>query len=384
MREKKSIYQNHKTKSVERYKEKKVAKAKIINSMEELVKTAEDRLIPFREREMTEAIVLAVSKKRIMVDLGGYMLGIVPEREFSVDSDEIKPGDKISAYVMMLENENGYAILSLRRADKEKLWDAIESKVANDELVSVRVVQANRGGLMAAFGNLEGFLPVSQLSSTHYPRVEGADKDKILTKLQQLVGKNLKVKILSFEKSAEKLIFSEKAAGDIELSEKLQSFKIGDKVKGKVTGVVSFGLFVDLGEIEGLVHISEISWDHIENIEDKFRVSDNIEAVVTSIENGRISLSVKQLTPDPWEDEAKKIKLGDKVKGEITTITPYGAFVKLPNGLEGLLHVSEFPDEALEGKQALSEGQEHQFEVIAIETASRKIALSLKQKNTKK
>lgn len=220
---------------------------KSLNSMEEIVKSAEDKLIPFREGEMTEVKILSISKKRILVDLSGYLTGIIPEREFSIDVDELKVGDKTSAYIMMLENENGYAVLSLRRADKEKLWENIESKVANEELVTVRITQANRGGLMAAFGNLEGFLPVSQLSSVHYPRVEGADRDKILNRLQQLVGKNLKVKVLSFEKNSDKLIFSEKAAGDPELSEKLKDFKIGEKVSGQITGVVSFGLFLDLG-----------------------------------------------------------------------------------------------------------------------------------------
>lgn len=357
---------------------------KSLNSMEEIVKSAEDKLIPFREGEMTEVKILSISKKRILVDLSGYLTGIIPEREFSIDVDELKVGDKTSAYIMMLENENGYAVLSLRRADKEKLWENIESKVANEELVTVRITQANRGGLMAAFGNLEGFLPVSQLSSVHYPRVEGADRDKILNRLQQLVGKNLKVKVLSFEKNSDKLIFSEKAAGDPELSEKLKDFKIGEKVSGQITGVVSFGLFLDLGGIEGLVHISEISWDHIEKIEDKFKVGDKVEAVVTNIENGRISLSIKQLSPDPWEKEIAQLKIKDKVKGEISTITPYGAFVKLHGGLEGLLHVSEFPDEALEGRTALSEGQQYDFEVIAIDSANRKIALSLKNKASKK
>lgn len=138
------------------------------------------------------------------------------------------------------------------------------------------------------------------------------------------------------------------------------------------------------GGIEGLVHISEISWDHIEKIEDKFKVGDKVEAVVTNIENGRISLSIKQLSPDPWEKEIAQLKIKDKVKGEISTITPYGAFVKLHGGLEGLLHVSEFPDEALEGRTALSEGQQYDFEVIAIDSANRKIALSLKNKASKK
>lgn len=356
----------------------KTTKEKVINSMTELVEEKSDKILPFHQGEMAEVTVLSVTKNKILVDLGGLLTGIIPERELSVESSELKPGAKINAYVLSLENENGYAILSLRRADKEKLWESLEEKINNGDLVTVRVTQANRGGLMAVFGDLEGFLPVSQLSSIHYPKVDGADKDKILAKLQQLVGTNLKVKVINFDKIAGKLIFSEKAAGDPEQEEKLSKFKIGDKVAGKITGIVTFGLFIDLGGIEGLVHISEIAWDRVENVEGRFKVGDTVEAVVTNIDNGRISLSIKQLTPDPWENEAKKINVNDSVEGEITSITPYGAFVRLAHGLEGLLHVKEFPDAALEGREALIEGKKYTFKVISIDPSGHKIALSLK------
>ncbi len=352
---------------------------KHFNSMMELVEKMPEKLIPFHQGQMAEATILSIGKNKILVDLGGLLTGIIPEKEFSVDVEDLKPGQKVNAYVMNIENENGYAILSLRKADKEKLWESLEEKVNNGDLVSVRVSSANRGGLMCIYGDLEGFLPVSQLSSTHYPKVEGADKDKIYSKLQQIVGTSLKVKVLNFDKNNGKLIFSEKAAGDPDQEEKLADFQIGDKVKGKVTGIVSFGLFIDLGGIEGLIHISEISWDRVDSIEGKFKIGDNVEAVVTNIENGRISLSIKQLSPDPWESVAKKIKIGDKVEGEIASITPYGAFVKLPEGLEGLLHVKEFPDSALEGREALIEGRKYQFKIISVELTSHKIALSMRE-----
>lgn len=349
-----------------------------INSMEELIEQKGEEMVPFHRNEMTEATVLTVTKNKIIVDLGGLLTGIIPEREMSIDSEELKVGEKINAYVLSLENENGYAILSLRRADKEKLWASLEEKINNGDLVTVRITQANRGGLMAAFGDLEGFLPVSQLSSVHYPKVDGADKDKILAKLQQLVGTNLKVKVINYDRINSKLIFSEKAAGDPDQEEKLKKFEIGTRVTGKVTGIVTFGLFIDLGGIEGLVHISEVAWDRVENMEGRFKIGDSVDAIVTNIDNGRISLSIKQITPDPWESEAKKIKVNEQIDGEITSITPYGAFVRLPHTLEGLLHVKEFPDAALEGREALVEGKKYTFKIISIDPAGHKIALSLK------
>jgi ribosomal protein S1 len=281
--------------------------------------------------------------------------------------------------VLSLENDEGFVVLSLRRADRERVWRTLQEKMDSGELMGVKASQANRGGLIVQFGDVEGFLPVSQLSSAHYPRVSGGDKDQILSKLNELVGLALQVKVISFDRNANKLIFSEKAAGDSLQEEKAMQFSVGQHVQGKVTGVVDFGVFVNLGEFEGLVHISEISWERVDDPRKLFTVGQEVEVVVIGIENGRVSLSIKRLQSDPWNAEAGKLKVGEQVEGEITRVTPFGIFVKLTDRLEGIVQVSEISDENADSRAVAKEGEKHLFKILTIEPESRKLTLSLKQ-----
>lgn len=350
-------------------------------TMAELVELLGDKLIPFDQGEVVEVTVLSSSKDNIMVDVAGLATGIIPEKEFSTTTNRHEPGDKIQAYVVSTENDNGYVILSLKRAERERIWNMLEQRNNEGEMISVRIVQANKGGLVAEYNNMQGFIPVSQLSAKNYPRV-GGDKLKIKKKLSELIGTNLPVKILSYDKSAKKIIFSEKAVVDSDMEEKAQKFAIGERVKGKITGIVDFGLFIDIGELEGLVHISQVSWQRINNLKDHFKVGDEVEAEVVNIDSGRVSLSIKKLLPDPWQTEVKNLKIGGKAEGLVTQVTPYGAFVKLSDNLEGLFHVSQMaggkPDEVVE------EGKKYSFEVITIEPELRKISLKLAEEKPKK
>ena len=351
--------------------------------MKELAVQYSSKLVPIKTGDIIEVKVVDVLKNKILVDVAGFCNGIIPEREFSPEIDILKPGDKTLAYILALENQDGNCILSLRRADKERVAKIIEEKYASGGILTVKCNDANRGGLLCSFGDYEGFLPVSQLASSHYPKVSSGDKEEILGKLRQLINQNLQVKVISFEPQSGKLIFSEKAAGDSAQQEKIKNYKIGEILEGEVTGVVDFGLFINLGDMEGLVHISEVSWDHIENLRDLFKPGDKIKAQVVSTENNRLSLSIKRLTEDPWLKLVEKYKTGDEVEGEVTRTTPFGAFVKFDN-LDGLVHISELGEKVTNPADVVEVGGKYKFEIETIEPDLHKVSLKLKQTKSKK
>lgn len=344
-------------------------------TMDELIELMGDQLVPFVQGDVVDVTVISTSRDSITTDVAGVATGIIPEKEFSAQANRLKPGDVIRAYVVSAENPNGYAILSLKRAERERLWSMLEQRNNAGETINVKITQANKGGLVAEYGNMQGFIPVSQLSFRHYPRVDG-DRSKIQQKLSELIGQSLQVKIINYDKNNNKIVFSEKAAGDEALEEKAKDYEVGQKVSGKVTGIVDFGLFVNLGDIEGLVHISQVSWQRINDLKEHFKTGQEVEAEVVSVDGGRISLSIKKLLPDPWQSEAKDLKVGDKAKGEVVKVTPYGAFIKLSENLEALLHVSQIGEDK-KPEDVVQEGKSYDFEVISIEPELRKISLKL-------
>lgn len=354
-------------------------------TMKELAEVYSHELMPLKEGEIIEVEVLDESKTKVLVDVAGFCLGVIYEKEFSPNMSEIKKGEKILAQILTLENRDGNCVLSLRRADKEKMSKILEEKFASGGVLTVNCTNANRGGLLCIFGEYEGFLPVSQLSTNHYPKVASADKDEILSKLRKLVNQNLQVKILSFEPNANKLIFSEKAASDATLHEKIKDYKIGDVLEGEVTGVVDFGLFVNLGEVEGLVHISEVSWDHVEDLKQLYEVGAKVKVEIISTENNRLSLSIKRLMADPWVKLVEKYKKGDEVKGEVTKITPFGALVKVTDGISGWVHISKIGSEKVaDASEKIEVGKSYNFEVLSIEAKLHKLNLELKEEKAKK
>lgn len=354
-------------------------------TMKELAEIYSHQLMPLKEGEIIEVEVLDESKTKILVDVAGFCLGVIYEKEFSPDMSEMKKGGKILAQILTLENSDGYCVLSLRRADKEKMSKILEEKFAVGGVLTVHCTNANRGGLLCIFGEYEGFLPVSQLSTNHYPKVASADKDEILSKLRKLVNQNLQVKILAFEPNANKLIFSEKAASDATLHEKIKDYKIGDVLEGEVTGVVDFGLFVNLGEVEGLVHISEVSWDHVDDLKQLYQVGKKVKVEIISTENNRLSLSIKRLIKDPWIKLVEKYKKGDAVKGEVTKITPFGALVKVTDGISGWVHISKIGSEKVaEPNEKIEVGKVYNFEVLSVEAKLHKLNLALKEEKIKK
>src|SRR3989339_1282161 len=278
--------------------------------------------------ELIEGIVISSSKNEVTLDIDGLTTGVVRGKEIYDESgeySEVKSGDRVSATVLEIENESGQMELSFRYAGHQKAWGRLEKLQQTQEVVEAKIFDANKGGLMAKVGNVMGFIPVSQLNTEHYPRVEGGDKSKILIALKKFIGQNFKVKIIDVNEIEEKLIFSEKSAWEEKQQQAMYGFKVGDTVEGKITAVVEFGAFVEFGDnLEGLVHISELAWQRIDDPRDIVRVGDEVQATIISIDGSKISLSMKSLKEDPWRKAMEKYKTGQAVKGRVLKINPFG------------------------------------------------------------
>lgn len=333
--------------------------------------------------DMIEGKIISVTKNEVYLDLAGYGVGVVRGRELYDDQatlNSLKPGDTIEAAVVETENRDGNVELSLRQAGHERVWQKLQDLLESREVVSTKILAANKGGLMIEINNVTGFLPVSQLSIEHYPRVEEGDKNRILGILNSYVGQHFNVQVITADPEEEKLIVSEKAVFEEELQKNLSVLKIGDIVKGQITGIVDFGVFVKFDELEGLVHISELAWQRIENPKDLFKVGDTVQAKVIAIEKGRVSLSIKQLQNDPWQESVKKYQLGQVVKGKVSKIMPFGVFVELDQDIQGLAHLVELSHEEVKNAaDIVKEGEEREFKVISIEPAEHRLGLSIKQ-----
>lgn len=348
-------------------------KTKAPVTMDDLLK--ESPLKTLEAGDVVEAKIISQSKNEVWLDLGVYGAGLVGKREINPAIDT-KAGDTVSASVIDAESDWGFPLLSLKKVSKEKGWERLDEAMESKEILTVYAYDANRGGLLLEVEGIRGFLPVSQLSAEHYPRVTNADKDEILQRLNSLVRQPLKVRILDVDRDQSKLILSEKEAVKEDTKQRLAKIKVGDMVAGEVTGTVDFGIFVTVEGIEGLVHISEISWERVNNPQDLYKIGDKVKAKVIAIDEDKLSLSVKQLSEDPWLKEVKSLKPGGSVKGTITRITPFGAFVQITPAVEALVHISELDDK--KSDQQLAVGEQHEFKVLEIDTAARKISLTTK------
>lgn len=345
--------------------------------MDELLAEAGDSVKQAVVGDTITGKVLSVKKHEILIDLGAQGVGLVPRKEASF-ARNLEVGTEVTASVIDTEMDDGYVLLSLRKAVKDKGWDEIAAKLEEEEVVEITPFDANRGGLLAEYEGIRGFLPVSQLSAEHYPRVGSADKDEILQRLNSLVGKAIKVRILDANKKDNKLIFSEKEAVKDGLAERFAELSVGDVVKGIVTGVVDFGVFVNVDGIEGLIHISEISWERVNNPADYVKVGETVEAKIIAIDKERLSLSMKQLVEDPWLSEVENLKKGAKVEGTVTRITPFGAFVQISPAVEALVHVSELGEgNDVDPEKIFTLNERKEFKVLDIDREGRKISLTV-------
>lgn len=346
-------------------------------TMDDLLAT--EKVGHLTQGEVVDGTIMSVRKHEVLIDLGPLGVGFVPRREIGF-GQKLEEGSSVTASVVDTEMDNGYSLLSLRKAAKDRGWDEVQRMVDDGDTIEVTAYDANRGGLLIELEGVRGFLPVSQLSAEHYPRVGSSDKDEILQRLNALVGKSIKVRILDADRKANKLIFSEKEAIKDGLADRFEKLKVGDTVSGVVTGVVDFGAFVNVEGIEGLIHISEISWERVNNPGDYVKVGDNVEAKIIAIDKDRLSLSLKQLQEDPWMKEVDEFKKGASVEGTVTRITPFGAFVQISPAVEALVHVSELGEgEGADPEKVFKLNERKQFKVLDVDKENRKISLSLKK-----
>lgn len=352
--------------------------------------------------DVLEGTIIDIASNQLLLDLGPLGTGVVLGKEIKDGMrslNKIKKGDVISATLIDLENEDGQIELSVREASYEKSWDDLESKRDTMEAVQTKILDANKGGLMIELNGITGFLPVSQLSNEHYPRVEDGDKNKILTLLKKLIGQELTVRILDVDRASEKLIVSEKAAVSEKERAVVSQLSVGDVVEGEISGVVDFGAFIkflppakkdstnDADKLEGLVHISELAWQLIDDPREIVKTGDRVEAKIIGIDDTRISLSMKALKSDPWTQVNEKYHVGDVVSGKVDKINPFGAFVYLDENIHGLAHVSEFrevyPDKKME--EVLTSGESYEWKVLSIEPKEHRMGLMIvKDEDTKK
>jgi small subunit ribosomal protein S1 len=346
------------------------------SEMEDLLNDKSAPKLP-KVGEVAKGNVMEIGSNIIYVDLGpagtGAIYGCGKFEGLSMFND-LKSGDAISATVVDIENEDGYVEMSLKETSFEMVWKELEKKMEDNEIITTKILEANKGGLMVKIIGIIGFSPASQLSSDYYPRVSDGDKNKILSLLMQTVGKDMKIRIIGIDKDEGKLIVSEKATKKEKEKERISSLQIGNEIDGEISGIVNFGVFVKFGEnLEGLVHISELAWKLIDDPKKFFNVGQKVNCKIIGIDDARISLSIKALEKDPWEKIDKKYKIKQKIKGEVTKINPFGAFVQLDEDIHGLAHISKLDDS--DGIQNMEVGKVYEFEIISIESTDHRLGL---------
>lgn len=334
--------------------------------------------------DVVKGKVISVDKGEVRIDLVGLTAGVVRGYELFNESSEygnLKPGAEVEATVVALENENGEMELSFRVAGMQRVWVNLRKWMKDDLAVKAKVIAANKGGLMmqVAGGSTVGFMPVSQLSPEHYPRVAGGDKNRILEKLQEMTGKEFEVKVIDVDEKEEKLIVSEKAVWEDSQKAVLDSYKIGDVIDGEISALTSFGAFIKFGDgLEGLIHISEIAWQRIDHPRDVLKVGDKTRAQIIQLDRSKIYLSIKRLVEDPWKGVKDKYKIGEEVKGQVIKVEPFGLMVALDKEIHGLAHISELSDTPLADiNDKFKVGQDHKFVVVSLEPAEHRLGLRL-------
>ncbi len=333
--------------------------------------------------DLIEGILLEKSPREVIVDLGKYGTGIVYRGEFLNARDAIKKlqvGQSIQAKVLEVDNNEGLIELSLSEAEKQKSWLELEEFYEKEEVIIVRPLSANKGGLVAEVRGIKAFLPASQLSTEHYPNIEDNDRYKIEAELNKLIDKELHVKILDFNPRTNKLIISERAALELNAKELAKGYEVDQVVEGIVSGVADFGAFIkftDNPNVEGLIHVSELDYRTIENPKEVINVDDVVEAKIIDIKDGKISLSLKALKQDPWKDVIKHYKENQEVKGSVYNFNPFGAIINLDKAIQGHIHITDFGG-VEEMKKQLALGESYTFIIKGIKLEEQRIILSLK------
>ena len=362
------------------------------STMEELLAEQDADIRSFKHGDVVEGTVVRIDRDEILVDIGAKSEGVVSNRELYGRHAESAPqmaiGDVVLVYVLQPESQEGHVVLSLRRAGLERKWRSMQEQFETGVIIDAPVIDHNKGGLIVDCG-IRGFVPISQI--VDFPRRPQNDQPRdaaqeIAEKLQPYVGRKLRLKILEVNRKANRLILSEKVALYEERREKrdelFSSLQVGQRVTGTVRSIAPFGVFIDLGGIDGLVHKSELSWNKVNNPESGYKVGDQVEAEVIDInhERGRISLSIRKLQPDPWHSTVADFTVGDVIDGTVTKLVNFGAFVRVRDGLEGLIHISELSHQRVAHPgDVVHEGQTLKLKIISLDSERHRLGLSLKQ-----
>ena len=351
--------------------------------MEQTIESKAVILKPLRVGDVVEGKIIGIGRSAAYLDLGPQGTGVIYGREFLDEKSALKDatiGAVITAKIKDLDNEEGYVELSLREAGREMAWKKIKESMEKEENITVKITGANKGGLLAEVFGIQAFLPVSQLSQEHYPRVENGDMNKVLEELQDFIDQELSVQAIDMNPKEDKLILSERARDKDKIKEVLANYKVGQEVEGEITGIVNFGAFIRFGEekeqVEGLIHISEIDWQIIEDPSQVLKIGEKVKAKIIDITNDKVSLSIKALKEDPWKRVEGKYKKGDVVKGKVKKFNNFGAFVEIEPMIQGLAHISEFGTETAMAEK-LKEGESYDFTILEISPEEHRMSLKL-------
>ncbi len=343
-----------------------------------------DALNVLKDGDVVNARLLKRMPRAVYFDLGRHGTGVVYGVEL-VNAKEVlknlEEGGTVSAKVVEMENDNGYVELSLAEVGKQKSWQSLKELKEKGDEIKIKITGANSGGLMAELEGLKAFLPVSQLSNEHYPRVDDGNRTKILEELKKFIGQELTVKVIDANPRTEKLIISEREITDQSVKEILNQYKAGDVVAGIISGVADFGAFMrfaDNPKIEGLIHISELDHRLINNPKEVVKVDEAVKAKIVEIKDGRVTLSLKALKEDPWQKAEELYQIGNTVKGTVIKFNPFGAFVALEHDLQGLIHVSMFGS-VEEMEKQLAIGKSYSFVIDSVKAQEKRIILRLEK-----
>lgn len=326
----------------------------------------------FKKGDTVTGTISSISGKEVLIDFGGKTEGIVGEKEWDDIKNyvsQLKIGDRVEAVVISSENDRGQMVVSIRQAGHRFRWQRAEDLLKSGEPVNVKGTEVNKGGLVVDFDGLKGFIPGSQLTAEHAGEIS------------RLINHPLTAKVIEVDRTQNRLILSERAVtGAADLAKKLEAIKsqvqIGENYSGKVSAIMPYGLFVNLDDpvqgIDGLVHISEVSWQKVDNLNDSYKIGDPVKVEVLGISetDAKLNLSIKKLLPDPWLDLAKKYVADQQIKGTITRLSNYGIFVKLEEGIEGLIHISKVPPES-----DYQIGEEVTCTIESVDTTAHRISL---------
>jgi len=340
-----------------------------------------DLLRPPKIGELVQGKIIAKEKNALFLDLGTFGTGIIYGKEFSEAKNyikDLKGGENIFAKIIDIKNEEGYVELSISQVGKERIWQELQQKKENKEIIPVKILGANNGGLLTEVLKMTAFLPVSQLSSEHYPKIEKGQTTQIFQGLQRLIGEELEVQIIDLDPKIGKIILSERSKDAERIKESLKNYKKGDVVEGEITGILDFGVFIKFGKegIEGLIHISQLDWQLIEKPSEIVKVGQKVKAQIIDITDDKVFLSLKSLKKDPWLSLEKKYKKGDKIKGKVLKLKHFGALVQVSPKIQALCHISEFGTKnQMEEKIKINE--KYDFEILEINSKEHYMNLRL-------